>query len=45
MSALFNIEDFRYLIEYSKDLVYECGASAEYRLNVMASRGLLEARI
>ena len=45
MSTWFNIEDFRYLIEYSKNLVYECGASAEYRLNVMAARGLLEARI
>ena len=39
------MEDSRYLIEYSKDLVYECCASAEYRLNVMAARGLLEARI
>ena len=45
MSTWFNIEDFKYLIEYSKGLVYECGASAEHRLNVMVARGLLEARI
>ena len=45
MSVLFNVQDLTYLIEYFKDLVYEYGSSAQYRLNVMATRGLLEARI